>query len=74
MTTEFTIELDATQPDELPVCTPDMKVLVRVKERANRSNGWPVVELKGERQAVLEFVELHWGTEAREDAENEGGK
>jgi hypothetical protein len=63
--TEFNtvrIELDATEPDAL---NPPADVAVRITETEGQ-NGWPMVEVLGQREAVAAYVENAWGEDLSE--------
>jgi hypothetical protein len=65
------IALDAVEPETLIydgtlyVQMPE-NVWIRIANPSGVGSGWPIVEVFGERDAVIEYVKDHWGEEALE--------
>jgi len=54
---EYAIELDACEPDSLPLAEGIALKVMKVKG----PSGWPVIEVRGERSRVRAYVLKHWG-------------
>jgi hypothetical protein len=66
MTNESYVELDATDPEELLAKRTPEGVWIRVESESGPGGGWPVVAIRGEPDAVREFVRENWGEDALE--------